>query len=94
MKIRNEVLRETVVIYTSNHQPQENNLRTSSPSPSVLPYSRSEIEIKNMYRKLPAYETIQVMPAANHTPHIITTGDVNGPEQPPRYDTLYPEWTI
>ena len=44
-----------------------------------------------MYRKLPAYETIQVMPAANHTTHIITTGDVNGPEQPPRYDTLYPE---
>ena len=87
-------MRDTVVIYTSNHQPQENNLRTSSPLPSVLPYSRSEIEIKNMYRKLPAYETIQVMPAANHTTHIITTGDVNGPEQPPRYDTLYPEWTI
>ena len=91
LKIRDEVLRETVVIYTSNHQPQENNLQTSSPSPSVLPYSRSEIEIKNMYRKLPAYGTVQVMPAANENPHVITTGYVNRHEEPPRYDTLYPE---
>ena len=76
---------------SASHQAQENDTVTSSPTPSVVTYSKSETEIKNLYKKLPAYQTIKVKPASKH--YLATTGDVDRPpDQPPRYDTLYPDW--
>ena len=93
LKIRNQTLREAVVMYTAN-QSQENNENTNipPPSPSVTPYTKSELDIKNLYKKLPAYEqiqTIQVQPL--HSRDSFTTGEVNRQEAPPRYDSLYPD---
>ena len=80
----------SAVVYTANNPVQENDTVISSPTPSVITYSKSEIEIKNLYKKLPAYQTIEVKPASHH--HLATTGDVDRPpDEPPRYDTLYPD---